>query len=142
MKKSEKKSTAKPVVNEAELKKKKLSSYGRKKKTKVVKKDSKKQEIHSTHDLFPELGKENVERAVKELCLANPKWSKVVSNHNRIRSRGIILDLDTLLKGMLLPMDYNNLIRQAIKKLSAGSSNRSRKTSMIPAAVNSETTVN
>ena len=78
VKKSEKKSTAKPVVNEAELKKKKLSSYGRKKKTKVVKKDSKKQEIHSTHDLFPELGKENVERAVKELCLANPKWSKVV----------------------------------------------------------------
>ena len=101
-----------------------------------MKKESKKETIHSTHDLFPELGKENVERAVKELCLANPKWSKVVANHNRIRSRGITLDLDTLLKGMLLPMDYNNLIRQAIRKLSAGHS-RSRQPSLIvtPAAV-------
>lgn len=105
--------------------------YGRKKKTKVVKKESKKDNIHSTHDLFPELGKANVERAVKELCLANPKWAKVVSNHNRIQSRGITLDFDTLLKGMLLPMDYNSLIRQAIKKLEA-TAKSSRKPSFNP----------
>ena len=121
-----------PSKEEIELKKKKLSEmYGRTKKTKVVKKEKKKDNIQCTQDLFAHLGKANVERAVKELCLANPKWAKVVSNHNRIQSRGITLDFDTLLKGMLLPMDYNNLIRQAIKKLEAAAKS-SRKPSFNP----------
>ena len=80
--------------------KKKLSAmYGRKKKTKVVKKETKKETIQSTQHFFPELGKANVEKAVKELCLANPRWAKVVANYNRIQSRGISLEFDTLLKG-------------------------------------------
>ena len=118
--------------NEVELKKKLSAMYGRKKKTKVVKKETKKENVQSTHDLWAHLGKANVEKAVKELCLANPKWAKVVANHNRILSRGIVLELDTLLKGMLLPMDYNNLIRQAIKKLEV-TAKSSRKPSINPA---------
>ena len=89
----------------------------RKKKTKSVKAKKEEEEVFSTRDLFPYLGKKNVEQTVKEICGSNPKWASVVAYHNRIASHGIHLELDTLLRGMLLPMDYNELIRQAIKVL-------------------------
>ena len=85
-------------------------------------------EIISTLDLFPQLGKANVERVVREICASNPKWAPVMANHQRILSRGISLEFDTYLKGILLPMDYNEIVRQAIKKLNPRA-NRSRTSS-------------
>ena len=85
-------------------------------------------EIISTLDLFPQLGKANVERVVREICASNPKWAPVIANHQRILSRGIHLEFDTYLKGILLPMDYNEIVRLAIKKL-IPRANRSRTSS-------------
>jgi hypothetical protein len=74
-------------------------------------------EVMSTRELFSDLGKKNVERVVIDICKANPKWAPVIAHHNRILKHGIQLELDTLLRGMLLPTDYNLVVRQAIKIL-------------------------
>ena len=37
-----------------------------------------------------------------------------MENHAVVVKNGVDLEFDTLLRGMLLPMDYNKVIRQAI----------------------------
>ena len=58
-----------------------------------------------------------MDRVVKEICASNRKWTAIVANHQQILSRGIQLEFDIYLKGMLLPQDYNEIVRQAIRKL-------------------------
>lgn len=70
----------------------------RKKKSKTVKAKKDEEEVLSTRELFPYLGKKNVEQTVKQICSSNPKWASVVAYHNRISSHGIALELDTLLR--------------------------------------------
>ena len=93
--------------------KKKRSKVQEKKKEKA----EEKKEVFSARELFSSIGKKQAEKILKDICSANPKWVHVVDNHDRIISHGIDLDLDTLLKGMLLPMDYNKVIREAIRIL-------------------------
>jgi hypothetical protein len=90
----------------------------KKKKSKVLQtKAEEDSEVMSTRELFPYLGKENVERVIIEICEANPKWSSIIEYHTRIMAFGIHLELDTLLRGMMLPTDYNEVIRQSIEAL-------------------------
>ena len=99
--------------NEEKSEKKKRTGFRRRKK-KLSSSDVKESDpILSTADLFPELGKENVERVVMEICNSNPKWAPVIANHHRILSRGIRLEFDTYLKGAFI----NQVVNAGVKKV-------------------------
>ena len=86
-------------------------------KKKKEKAEEKKKEVFSATDLFASIGKKQAEKVLKDICSANGKWVHVVENHAVVVKNGVDLEFDTLLRGMLLPMDYNKVIREAIDRL-------------------------
>ena len=91
-----------------------IHHYYLQEKKRKEKADEKKKEVFSATDLFASIGKKQAEKVLKDICSANSKWVHVVENHAVVVKNGVDLEFDTLLRGMLLPMDYNKVIRQAI----------------------------
>ena len=85
------------------------------------------------------LGRENVDRVIREICASSRKWTPVLENHQRILSRGINLEFDTYMKGILLPQDYNEIVRLAIRRLTPRKNSRKSSTSStlsVPRSIN------
>ena len=70
-----------------------------------------------------------MDRVIREICASSRKWTPVLENHQRILSRGINLEFDTYMKGILLPQDYNEIVRLAIRRLTPRKNSRKSSTS-------------
>ena len=89
--------------------------------------------------LHTTVGRENVDRVIREICASSRKWTPVLENHQRILSRGINLEFDTYMKGILLPQDYNEIVRLAIRRLTPRKNSRKSSTSStlsVPRSIN------
>lgn len=63
--------------------------------------------------LFPGMTDNEVDKKFVKVCNSNTSWRKFVKAYKKVRKAGVdTIDLDTMLRGLLHPSDYREIIHQ------------------------------
>ena len=65
--------------------------------------------------LFPNMSQSDIDKKFMRICNDDPSWKKFVNSYKKIRKSGVKnLDLDTMLRGLLHPSDYREVIHKIV----------------------------